>query len=145
MDVPFFLRRLTGYPGDIAGEARRLRVVAVEALIEDSPGAADRTLRKVVPEDTRLVARVREAQGRFDEAAEAFERAEMAEDALRAWRMAGRWEEAIRLADGTERADLRWLGELQLMVEKQPTDLGERLTAGERERLLRVVGRVTQG
>ncbi|MYD99137.1 MAG: hypothetical protein F4X98_17355 [Gammaproteobacteria bacterium] len=98
-----------------------------------------------MPEDTRLVARVREAQGRFDEAAEAFERAEMAEDALRAWRMAGRWEEAIRLADGTERADLRWLGELQLMVEKQPTDLGERLTAGERERLLRVVGRVTQG
>lgn len=143
-DVEGWLR-LTGYPGDIAGEARRLRVVAVEALIEDSPGAADRTLRKVVPEDTRLVARVREAQGRFDEAAEAFERAEMAEDALRAWRMAGRWEEAIRLADGTERVDLRWLGELQRMVEKQPTDLGERLTAGERERLLRVMGRVTQG
>jgi len=97
---------------------------------------------KVSPEDTRLVARVREAQGRFDEAAEAFERAEMLKDALRAWRMAGRWEQAIRLADGTERADLAWLGGLQRVVEGQPTDLGERLTPGERERLQQVVGRV---
>ncbi|MXY55983.1 MAG: hypothetical protein F4029_04535 [Gammaproteobacteria bacterium] len=142
-DVEGWLR-LTGYPGDIAGEARRLGVLAVEALIEHDPDAADRTLKKVVPEDTRLVARVREAQGRFDEAAEAFERAEMPEDALRAWRMAGRWEQAIRLADGTERADLEWLGDLQRTVEEQPTDLGERLTPGERERLQRVVGRVIQ-
>ncbi|MDE0659920.1 MAG: hypothetical protein OXI79_09775 [Gammaproteobacteria bacterium] len=142
-DVEGWLR-LTGYTGDIAGEARRLRVLAVEALIEHDPDAADRTLKKVVPEDTRLVARVREAQGRFDEAAEAFERAEMPEDALRTWRMAGRWERAIRLAEGTERADLEWLGDLQRTVEEQPTDLGERLTPGERERLQRVVGRVIQ-
>jgi len=141
-DVEGWLR-LTGYPGDIAGEARRLRVLAVEALIEHDPEAANRTLKKVVPEDTRLVARVREAQGRFDEAAEAFERAEMPEDALRAWRMAGRWEQAIRLAEGTERADLEWLGDLQRIVEQQPTDLGERLTPEERERLQRVVRRVT--
>ncbi|MCY3841297.1 MAG: hypothetical protein OXH09_22065 [Gammaproteobacteria bacterium] len=143
-DVEGWLR-LTGYPGDIAGEARRLRVLAVEALIEHDAEAANRTLKKVVPEDTRLVARVREAQGRFDEAAEAFERVEMPEDALRAWRMAGRWEEAIRLAEGTERADLEWLGDLQRIVEQQPTDLGERLTPGERERLQRVVGRVARG
>ncbi|MCY4057715.1 MAG: hypothetical protein OXG44_06920, partial [Gammaproteobacteria bacterium] len=142
-DVEGWLR-LTGYPGDIAGEARRLRVLAVKALIEHDAEAANRTLKKVVPEDTRLVARVREAQGRFDEAAEAFERAEMPEDALRAWRMAGRWEQAIRLAEGTERADLEWLGNLQRMAEKQPEDLGERLTPGERERLQRVVGRVIQ-
>ncbi|MDE0193394.1 MAG: hypothetical protein OXQ90_18725, partial [Gammaproteobacteria bacterium] len=141
-DVEGWLR-LTGYPGDIAAEARRLRVLAVEALIDPDPDAANRTLKKVVPEDTRLVARVREAQGRFDEAAEAFERAEMPEDALRAWRMAGRWEQAIRLAEGTERADLEWLGDLQRTVEQQPNDLGERLTPGERERLQRVVGRVT--
>ena len=142
-DVEGWLR-LTGYPGDIEVEARRLRVIAVEALIEGDADTADRTLRKVVPEDIRLVARVREAQGRFVDAAEAFERAEMPEDALRAWRMAGRWEQAIRLAEGTERADLEWLGDLQRMVEEQPTDLGERLTAGERERLQRVVGRVIQ-
>ncbi|MDE0422533.1 MAG: hypothetical protein OXK76_16840 [Gammaproteobacteria bacterium] len=140
-DVEGWLR-LTGYPGDVAAQARRLRVLAVEALIEHDAEAANRALKKVVPEDTRLVARVREAQGRFDEAAEAFERAEMPEDALRAWRMAGRWEQAIRLAEGTERADLEWLGGLQRMVEEQPTDLGERLTPGERERLQRVVGRV---
>ena len=138
-DVEGWLR-LTGYPGDLAGEARRLRVLAVEALIERDPDAANRTLMKVVPEDTGLVARVREAQGRFDEAAEAFERAEMPADALRAWRMAGRWEKAIRLAEGAERADLEWLGDLQRVVEEQPADLGERLTPGERERLQRVVG-----
>ena len=114
-------------------------------MIEHDPDAANRTLKKVVPEDTGLVARVRQAQGRFDEAAEAFERAEMPEDALRAWRMAGRWEQAIRLAEGTERADLEWLGDLQRMAEKQPKDLGERLTPGERERLQRVVGRVARG
>ena len=131
---------MTGYPGDMAGEARRLRVLAVEALIERDPDAANRTLKQVVPEDTVLVARVREAQGRFDEAAEAFERAEMPADALRAWRMAGRWEKAIRLAEGAERADLEWLGDLQRVVEEQPADLGERLTPGERERLQRVVG-----
>ena len=78
-------------------------------------------------------------------AADAFERAEMPTDALRVWRLAGRWEQAITLAEGTERADLEWLGELQRMIVKQPTDLAERLTSGERERLRRVVGRVTQG
>ena len=142
-DVEGWLR-LTGYPGDIEVEARRLRVIAVEALIEGDTEAADRTLKKVVPADTRLMARVREAQGRFDEAAEAFERAEMPDDALRAWRMAGRWEQAIRLAEGTERADLEWLSGLHRVVEERPTDLGERLTPGERERLQRVVGRVIQ-
>lgn len=39
---------------------------------------------------------------------------------------------------------LEWLGDLQRTVEEQPTDLGERLTPGERERLQRVVGRVTR-
>ena len=143
-DVEGWLR-LTGQTGDLATEARSLRIAAVEALIDYDPESADRVLVKVVPEETRVLARVREAQGRFEEAAEAFERAEMQTDALRVWRLAGRWEQAIRLAEGTERADLEWLSELQRMVEKQPTDLGERLTSGERERLQRVVGRVTQG
>ena len=120
-------------------------MAAVEALIDYDPESAERVLVKVVPEDTRLLARVREAQGRFEEAAGAFERAELPTDALRVWRLAGRWEQATRLAEGTERADLEWLSELQRMVEKQPTDLGERLTSGERERLQRAVGRVIQG
>ena len=143
-DVEGWLR-LTGHTGDLATEARSLRIAAVEALIEYDPEFAERVLLKVEPEDTRLVARVHEARGRFELAAEAFERAEMPTEALRVWRLAGRWEQAIRLADGTERADLEWLGELQRMVEKQPTDLGERLTSGEQERLQRVVGRVIQG
>ncbi len=136
--------RLTGYPGDIPQEARRLRVAAVETLIDDDAESADRVLTKVVPEETSLTARVREAQGRFEEAAEAFERAELPTDALRAWRLAGRWEQAVRLANGNERADLEWLAELQRAVDRRPTDLGERLTPGERERLERVVGRATK-
>lgn len=136
--------RLTGYTGDIPQQARRLRVAAVETLIEDDAESADRVLTKVVPEETSLTARVREAQGRFEEAAEAFERAELPTDALRVWRLAGRWEQAVRLANGNERADLEWLAELQRAVDSRPTDLGERLTPGERERLERVVGRATE-
>lgn len=136
--------QVTAFPGDIPREARRLRMTAVEALMEHDAESADRVLTKIVPEETSLMARVREAQGRFEEAAQAFERAGMPTDALRAWRLAGKWEQAVRLADGTERDDLEWLGELQRAVDRRPTDLGERLTPGERERLQRVVERATE-
>ena len=135
---------LTAYPGDIPREARRLRMTAVEALMAEDAESADRVLTKIVPEETSLMARVREAQGRFEEAAQAFERAEMPTDALRVWRLAGQWEQAVRLANGTERDDLEWLGDVQRAVDRRPTGLDERLTPGERERLKRVVGRATE-
>ena len=119
-------------------------MTAVEALMEDDAESADRVLTKVVPEETSLMGRVREAQGSFEEAAQAFERPGMPTDALRAWRLAGQWEQAVRLANGTERDDLEWLGELQRAVDRRPTDLGERLTPGKRERLQRVVERATE-
>ena len=127
--------KLTSYPGDAIDEARRLRIVATEALIDRDTEAAERVLAKVVPEETALVARLLEAQNRFGEAAETFERAEMPHDALRAWRMAGQWEQAVRLANGTERGDLEWLIELEHAVVRRPEDVAKRLTDAERERL----------
>ena len=126
---------LTAYPGTAADEARRLRIVAAEALIDHNTEAADRVLATVAPEEPRLVARLLEAQGRFDEAARTFERAEMPRDALRAWRMAGRWEQAARLAEGTERHDLEWLLELEGAVFRRPERVGQRMTNAENERL----------
>ena len=126
---------LTSYPGVPTDEARRLRIIAVEVLIDHDTKAAGRVLAKVVPEETRLVARLLEAQSRFDEAAETFERAKMPGDALRAWRMAGRWEQAVRLADGTARGDLEWLLELEHAAARRPERVAQRMTNAERERL----------
>ena len=126
---------LTSYAGVPADEARRLRIIAAEVLIDHDTEAAGRVLAKVIPEETRLVARLLEAQSRFEEAAETFERAEMPRDALRAWRMAGRWEKAVRFADGTARGDLEWLLELEHAVVHRPERVAQRMTNAERERL----------
>ena len=126
---------LTGHMGDVTVEARQLRVLAFETLIDRDTDAADRVLVLVVPQEAPLLARLREAQERFDEAAEAFERAEMPTDALRTWRKAGRWERAVGLAHGTERKDLEWLIQLEQTVTRRPGGLAARLTGNERERL----------
>ena len=133
-DVEAWLK-LTAYPGAPADEARRLRIIATEALIDRDTEAADRVLAKVEPEETALVARLLEAQRRFGEAAETFERGGMPHDALRAWRMAGRWEQAVRLADGKERTDLEWLIGLEQAVVQRPELVAKRMTDAERERL----------
>ena len=135
---------LAGYPGNVVHEARRLRAIAVDALIPEDTAVADQILAKIVPEEARLTARVREAQRRLEEAAEAFERAGMPSDALRVWREAGRWERALHFAEGTEREDLEWLRELERAVEKRPADLDQRLTLGERERLDQVASKATR-
>ena len=58
-------------------------------------------------------------QGRLEEAAETFEAADMPADALRSWRAAGKWQQAVRLAGGRERSDLEWLVALATLVRRR--------------------------
>ena len=58
------------------------------------------------------------------------------------WRAAGRWEQAVPLAEGQERSDLEWLVELESLVRRRPADQRKRLTTGERERLVQLLDTV---
>ena len=127
---------LTGYPGDAAARARALRCRAADTSIDAGEAlAAERILLAVKPPDLVRTGRLREAQGRLEDAAEIFETADMPAEALRNWRNAGKWEQAVRLAAGAERTDLEWLVELDDLIRRRPAQQRKRLTAGERERL----------
>ena len=82
-DVEGWLQ-LTGYAGDAAAKARALRCRAVDTLTEagETLGAAQ-ILVAVKPPDLARLGRLREAQGRLEDAAETYEVAEMPADALR--------------------------------------------------------------
>lgn len=130
---------LTGFAGDATGEARRLRCTAVDTLLSAQElGAAEAVLARVEPVDAMRTGRLREAQGRHEDAAEAFETAGAPEDALRNWREAGNWERALSLARGRDEAqvkDLGWLVDLQNLRERLPAKLTNRLTKGDEARL----------
>ena len=88
-DVEGWLK-LTGYAGDAAATARALRCQAVDTLTDGGETlAAAQILAAVKPPDLARLGRLREVQGRLDEAAETFEAAEMPADAPRNWRAAG--------------------------------------------------------
>jgi len=93
----------------------------------------------VKPPDLARLGRLREAQGRLEDAAETYEVTEMPADALRSWRAAGKWEQAARLAEGQVRRDLEWLVELEAVTRRRPAGQRKRLTAGERKRLVQLL------
>ena len=131
---------LTGYAADAAAKARALRCRAFDALTEaGAPLLAEQVLLAVEPPDLPRLGRLREAQGRLEDAAETFETAGMANDALRNWRNAGKWEQAVRLAEGQARTDLEWLNDLDALIGRRPAEHRKRLTAAERERLAQLV------
>ena len=141
-DVEGWLK-LTGYAGDAAATARALRCRAVDTLTEagETLGAAQ-LLVAVKPPDLARLGRLREAPGRLEDAVEAYEVAEMPADALRNWPAAGKWEQAVRLAEGQVRSDLEWLVELEAVARRRPAGQRKRLTAGERERLVQLLDTV---
>lgn len=128
--------RLTGYAGEAFPESLRLRRQAFDVLLKAGKlQSAELLLDKIQPEDAPRTGQLREAQSRYKDAAEAFERAGATIDALRNWRAAGVWEKAVKLSDGGERKDLQWLIELQEHVGKRPAEHGQRMTPAERRRL----------
>ena len=91
--------------------------------------AAAQVLVAVKPPDLARLGRLREVQGRLEDAAETFGVADMPADALRNWRAAGKWQQAVRLAEGQERSDLEWLVEFDTLVRRRPAGQRKRLTA----------------
>ena len=151
-DVEAWLR-LTGYSGDAGARARVLRTRAFDALLKsagaDTPAAvrrkrraqAEAVLEAIAPDPLRL-GRLREAQGRTEEAAAAYDQAGASREVLRLWRNGGAWEHAVELADGEIRGDLRWLLELEALVARRPEQQNRRLRNGERDRLERLLDTV---
>ena len=134
---------LTGYAGDVTTEARRLRCKAADNLLAAQDlGAAETILLQIEPPDWIRIGRLREAQERYEEAGEAFEAAETPQEALRNWRFAGKWERALPLAgeDEAARMDLKWLNDVQVLLERQPEGHDDRLTAQESRRLRSLLG-----
>jgi hypothetical protein len=129
-----------GFVGDVTAEARRLRTRSIDTLLAARRLAdAEAVLACIDPEDPARTGRLREAQGRRREAAEAFERADEKHDALRNWRALGQWGPAARLAFGTEQRDLDWLVELEVVMHRRPAHHADRLTPAEKQRLSELV------
>ena len=151
-DVEAWLR-LTGYSGDAPARARALRCKAFDTLLkpgaanEKRPARRDRLARAeallatIAPDLLRL-GRLREAQQRPEDAADAYERGGAHQDVLRIWRNAGAWERAVELAQGDIRADLDWLVELERLIERRPAQQNKRLRNGERDRLEKLLDTV---
>ena len=144
--------RLTGYTGDAPARARVLRAKAFDTLLkaaanEKGParrkrlGRAEALLATIAPDLPRL-GRLREAQGRPEDAAAAYQRAGAHNDVLRIWRNAGAWERAVELAKGDVRADLDWLLELERLIDRRPAQQNKRLRNGERDRLEKLLDTV---
>ena len=127
---------LTKYSGDVIAEARKFRCGAFDVLKNAGEiAAAQVVLSQIKPEDSFRLGQLQEAQGQPNDAAVAFERAHAMKDALRNWRTAGRWEKAIHLAAGDEKADLEWLMNIEGDIAAMPKGHATRLTERERDRL----------
>ncbi len=145
--------RITGYAGDVQARAKALTAKAFDTVLSsgghDEPAAerrsrlrdAESLLDKIRPDPVRL-GRLREAQERPWEAAEAYEHANRPKDVLRVLRNAGAWERAVELAEGEIRADLEWLLKLKALVAERPPRQNRRLRNGERDRLEKLLDEI---
>ena len=115
-------------------DANRLRVTAFDTLITAKKFRAARGIHVLLPADHLRLARLLEGEKDPAAAAAAFELAGHPAEALRNWRAAGQWEEALRLAAPREKTDLQWLTDLQRLLATEPSSLAERLTPAERKR-----------
>jgi hypothetical protein len=173
-ELPQLLRRLGFARGSIERRVEEFRERTIEALLTSVPGAAsalegggkgnakagermegdvggEATLRAAVAlldllksPPPLLRARILEAMGNPAAAGEWFERAQEPELARGAYRRAGDFDGALRLAaaEGEETELLRWLVVLRDHLEQRPTDLRKRLSAGETHRLQQLLDRL---
>ncbi len=138
-DVEGWLSRI-GFVGEAAGTADQLRNSATDTLLEGRRAeAAHRVLERVQSPEPSRSGRTLEMLGHHEGAAEAFEEAGMKQEALRNWRQEGRWEKAYPLAKRAERADMKWLSDLERIAQRRPAKLEKRLTEEERKRMNRLV------
>ena len=136
--------KITQFIGDISTEARDLRCLAFDTLLQAGDlESAEKVWNYIKPEDYYRSGQLREAQGKPEDAAEAFEVAGATKEAMRNWRVAGIWEKAYPLAEGEEKECLEWLINMERIVDRVPEDLPSRLTDGEKDRLSDLLKSVT--
>lgn len=123
--------------GNPEAEARRLRELAFETyLAARRLDEANQMLSSISPRDHVREARLHEASASYGAAARAYERTGRTADAVRNWRDALRWDEALRLSESDiERADLQWLIKLEELLRACPERLRSRLRAREQQHL----------
>ena len=127
---------LAGFMGDAGEEICRLRQTAVDALAAAKEfKAARKLLARIDAPEPRLVGLVAEGLRRYAEAGAAYQEAGMSAEALRNWRLAGDFENALEVAGGQTRGDLEWLIAVEAHMHRRPPDLQDRITAAERRRL----------
>jgi hypothetical protein len=78
---------------------------------------------RLLPAATLRPARLLEGEKDSSAAAVAFKSAGHPAAALRNWRVAGKWEDALGLAGAPEKADLQWLTDLQRLLATEPIAL----------------------
>ena len=135
---------MCGESGDIQSKSKILRSNAVDTLLENGKGhfaedvllKIDNILRSTDIDDQKRIGRLRISQGRWGEAAKAFELGKSHRDAVKAWRQAGMWNDAKRAAEEGEidDPDLDWLLKFEGMVSAMPSGLPDRLHDKERTR-----------
>ena len=134
-DVEVWLE-LVGHTSDIANEAEVLCNEAFRTLVDARKwNAAGRLLRSMRSPDPASQGRVLENLNRKWEAAIAFERAGLSNDALRNFRESGKLDEALRLAEGQVKTDLQWIKEMDDLVRRRPLHLDHRLSDFEKKAL----------
>jgi hypothetical protein len=128
--------KITGFTGNISDEAMNLRREAFDTLLKNRElKHGKRILKKIEPPDLYRTGQLREAQGEFVEAAKIFRDLDKRLDALRNWRLAGQWEEAVKFAENNEKADLQWLNSFEEILKTRPKGHNSRLTEKEKIRL----------
>jgi hypothetical protein len=145
--APLFVGNVEGwlkvveYGGNTHDHATSLRRQAFETLLAAGKHKAAEDVLSTIPPPTHLLrARLREGQRRFEAAARLYERAGHSEEALRSWRLAASWDNALRLAtDMNERTDVSWLRELERLMGRRPAGIRGRLTPAEQEKLSELV------
>ena len=126
---------ITGEIGDIISDVSRLRATAFDTLLSANRLQDARKIYDMLPPgDSYRLARLLEGEKDYAAAAAAYELVNYPTDALRNWRAAGKWEEAVRLAVEPEKSDLQWLADLQCHLGAQPKAVTERLTKAENTR-----------
>jgi len=130
---------LTGQSEGAEESELQLRTTAFDTLLAARRLKDAGRLLYCFPGDAHKQARWLEASGYHTQAAEEFEIIFMPEDALRNWRLAGMWEQALRLATGQELENLEWLGQVEKQMAAKPSDIETWLTPAERTRLKKVL------
>ena len=151
-DVEGWLRIAQAADTQIASKAKAFREAAIDAIIKTDPPNPELLLKceaiitKWLPDDLSRMGGLKARQGKYIEAAGLLERAGEKEDAFTCWREAGRWEEALRLAeegvfslDKSILSNLKWLAAYEAVVKSRPEKHSAGITAAETKRFEQLV------